>query len=225
MIDKRMDRDMTMFGMQQDAQKQEREVERAMADEQLRAANAGKAAFLGQSGYDPIAVAAASKMSPKAAAEFLDSAMAQAGLELRARMEAQQAEQKAKAARESFPLFDPATGKPDAAYFMTGNGQVVPRQGSKAGPSAEELQQMGLVPKSAKVGAVTFGRSGDATKPPPLRTVVNPTTGMESTVMWDAQTEQWMPWNPPMAVPSAAAAGAAADPSNAIRSILQSRQK
>lgn len=226
MIDKRMDRDMTMFGMQQDAQKQEREVERAMADEQLRAANAGKAAFLGQSGYDPIAVAAASKMSPKAAAEFLDSAMAQAGLELRARMEAQQAEQKAKAARESFPLFDPATGKPDAAYFMTGNGQVVPRQGAKAGPSAEELQKMGLVPSSAKVGGVTFERTGKTPKPSEIRTVVtDPALGTRSTVIWDEQQGQWVPWSPPMAVPSAAAAGAVADPSNAIRSILQSRQK
>lgn len=220
MIDKRTKRDMDLYGMQQDAQKQERDMERAMAEEQLRAANAGKAGYLAMSGYDPTAVEAASKMTPKAAAEFLDAAMAQAGMELRARTEAQQAAQKADAARKSYPLLDPTTGQPDPGYFMTGNGQVVPRQGSKPQPSAAELERMGLVPASANVGGVTFERATKATKPNEIKTVVG-LNGERATVIWDESKGQWVPWNPPMA-PTAAAAP---DPANAIRSVLQQRQR
>jgi len=168
MIDKRMQRDMTMFGMQQDAQKQEREYERAMAEEQLRNANAGKALFLSQSGYDSTAVEAASRMSPKAGAEFLDAAMAQAGLQLRAKTEAEQARMKAAMAQEQFPILDVETGKPNPGYQMSGNGQVVPRQGGKPQPSAAELERLGLVPSSANVGGVTFKAPEKQTREPRL---------------------------------------------------------
>lgn len=223
LVDKRSQRDMQMFGMEQDARKQERELEKAMADEQLRSANAGKAAFLMQSGYDATAVQAASKMSPKAAAEFLDAGMSQAGMELRARMEAEQARTKAAEARKSYPLLDPSTGKAEAGYFMTGNGQVVPRGAAQPQPfSPEELQKMGLAPSSAKVGNVTFGRSKTAPKPSEIRTVADPSTGQRTTVMWDEAKAQWMPWNPPMAP---GATSSAPDPANAIKSVLSTRQK
>lgn len=106
MIDKRWDRDMELFGMQQDAQKQEREVERAMADEQLRAANLGMASYLAHSGYDPTALLAASKMDAKAQDQFLRSAMAQAGMELKARVETKAEIERRMAEEEMKP--DPA---------------------------------------------------------------------------------------------------------------------
>lgn len=222
MIDKRMDRDMQMFGMEKDAQKEQREMEKAMEEEQLRHANTGKAAFLMQSGYDRTSLEAASKMTPKAAAEFLDAGMTQAGMELKARMQAQHDAKQAEEARKSYPMLDPLSGKPDAGYFMTGNGQMVPRAAAKPQPwSPEQLRDMGLKPTQAKIGNVTFGQGSKTEAPTQLRTVKD-RNGIDVTVMWDNETRSWVPWNAPM---SLSASGPTLDPSNALKSVLSSRQR
>ncbi len=219
MIDKRMARDMQMFGMEQDAQKQEREAEKAMADEQLRAANAGKAAFLMQAGYDPTAIKAASAMQPKAASEFLESAMAQAGLELRARMDAEQAKQKASMARQTFPILDPLTGRPHQGHFITGHGVTLPRDGATPDPFSpqilEGMAKAGMKPNAATIGGVQF-KSTDATP-------------REPRLLQDANGEFYRFDGPTGKLVPVPKEGQSAppdmDPANAIRSILQSRQK
>lgn len=76
LIDKRMERDMTMFGMERNAQQQDKDAEKAMADEMTRYANAGMMAFLEQIGASPDLMAAGQGLPEKAREPFLKAAVA-----------------------------------------------------------------------------------------------------------------------------------------------------
>lgn len=226
MLEKRLQGQMSMFGAQRDANREDKALERAIVEEQLRLANVGKAAFLVQAGYDPGAVEAASKMDPKAAGQFLDSAMSQAGYRLKAQTESQAQLDLEEGRRKAQPPSDPKmTMVPQADGTMSPYGVIVDRGkvisgalpvGERSGGlTPEQAMALGLKPTEAVVGGVKYRTPSAGGNRPQM--------GMDGKYYrFDAPTgtmvEVPMQGQTPVAVPADAAG-------NAIRAMLQNRPK
>lgn len=226
MLDKQLEGEMAMFGAKREANREDKEAERAIVEEQLRLANVGKAAFLVQAGYDPGAVEAASKMDPKAAGQFLDSAMSQAGYRLKAHTEAQAQLDLEEGRRKAQPPSDPKmTIVPQADGTMSPYGVIVDRGkvisgalpvGERSGGlTPEQAMAWGLKPTEAVVGGVKYRTPSAGGNRPQM--------GMDGKhYRFDAPTgtmvEVPIQGQTPVAVPAPAAG-------NAIRAMLQNRPK
>lgn len=96
---------------------------------------------------------------PKVKAEMADRIIDLAANKMRQTQEQEQAIVKAQQSRQTYPLNDPLTGKPDEGYYMTGNNIALPRQTAKPKTDSltpEQMQSMGFVPDSATVGGVKY---------------------------------------------------------------------
>lgn len=206
LVDKRMDRDLAMFGMEQDAKKQERELEKAMADEQTRYANAGMMAFLNQLGASEDMIAAGMNLPEKSREPFLKAALHTKLKEVERQQQLSDEIAGAMIREQMKPPPDPRLkdvltedGKP------TGYG--VPYDGSKV--------LGGAMAKAGPQSRTT------APRPAPKQLRQIDIDGRAVSVLFDPNTGEVEP----VKVPAGAAPGISADPSDAIRSILQQRPR
>lgn len=228
MLDKQLQGQMSMFGAQRDANREDKAKEREIVEEQLRLANVGKAAFLAQAGYPQEAVEAASKLPPKAAAQWLDSAMAQAGWKFKAQTETDaqlglEAERrKAEGPANPQMLMVPGADGKDPIYgVVVDRGKVIsgalPVGERSGGMTPEQAMQLGMKPSEATIGGVKFRTPSAGTARVHL--------GMDGKYYrFDAPTgtmvEIPMQGETPAAAPADTSAG-----SNAIRALFQNRLK